>query len=66
MNTSPGLAAGRAGAGRQPGTASPSPADSADEPWPDEEGDPGEPGLSGMELIARQLGGQVIEEIEDR
>jgi DNA polymerase III subunit gamma/tau len=64
--TRPGApAAGRAGAGRQPGTASPASADSADEPWPDEEGDPGEHGLSGMELIARQLGGQVIEEIED-
>jgi DNA polymerase III subunit gamma/tau len=51
---------------RQPGTATPPPADSVDdEPWPDEEGDPGEPSLSGMELIARQLGGQVIEEIED-
>jgi DNA polymerase III subunit gamma/tau len=60
-------AAGRAGSGRrQPGTASSPPADSAaGEPWPDEEGNPGQPGLSGMELIARQLGGQVIEEIED-
>jgi hypothetical protein len=37
----------------------------AEEPWPDEEGGSGEPGLSGMELITRQLGGQVIEEIED-
>jgi DNA polymerase-3 subunit gamma/tau len=60
-------AAGRAGSGRrQPGTASSRPDDSsAEEPWPDEEGNPGQPGLSGMELIARQLGGQVIEEIED-
>jgi DNA polymerase-3 subunit gamma/tau len=60
-------AAGRAGSGRrQPGTTSPPAADSAaEEPWPDEEGSPGEPALSGMELIARQLGGQVIEEIED-
>jgi hypothetical protein len=37
----------------------------AEEPWPDEGGSPAEPALSGMELIARQLGGQVIEEIED-
>jgi DNA polymerase III subunit gamma/tau len=60
-------AAGRAGSGRrQPGTASSPPADSpAEEPGPDEEGTPGQPGLSGMELIARQLGGQVIEEIEE-
>jgi DNA polymerase III subunit gamma/tau len=60
-------AAGRAGSGRrQPGTTSASGAEAAaEEPWPDEEGGPGKPGLSGMELIARQLGGQVIEEIED-
>jgi DNA polymerase-3 subunit gamma/tau len=57
----------RAGSGRrQPGTASaPGAGAAAEEPWPDEEGSPREPGLSGMELIARQLGGQVIEEIED-
>jgi DNA polymerase III subunit gamma/tau len=60
-------AAGRAGTGRrQPGTAvSPRAGPVAEEPWPDEEGGSGEPGLSGMELITRQLGGQVIEEIED-
>jgi DNA polymerase III subunit gamma/tau len=63
----PAPAAGRVGAARrQPGRASSPPAEpAAEEPWPDEDGDPGEPGLSGMELIARQLGGQVIEEIEE-
>jgi DNA polymerase-3 subunit gamma/tau len=60
-------AAGRAGTGRrQPGAAASPPAGPvAEEPWPDEEGGSGEPGLSGMELITRQLGGRVIEEIED-
>ena len=59
-------AAGRAGSGRrQPGTTAHGAEAAAEEPWPDEQGSPREPGLSGMELIARQLGGQVIEEIED-
>jgi DNA polymerase III subunit gamma/tau len=40
---------------------------SADEVWPDDATGPGEAAnsLSGMELIQRQLGGRVIEEIED-
>jgi DNA polymerase-3 subunit gamma/tau len=65
-------AAGRAGssragsARRQPrATSAPGADAAAEEPWPDEEGSPEQPGLSGMELIARQLGGQVIEEIDD-
>ncbi|HEY6277175.1 MAG TPA: DNA polymerase III subunit gamma and tau [Streptosporangiaceae bacterium] len=64
-STKPG--ASRTGSGRrQPATASSSPAGSAaEEPWPDEDGDPGDTGLSGMDLIARQLGGQVIEEIDE-
>ena len=37
-----------------------------DEEWPDDAGPAGDgPGLTGMELIRRQLGGQVIQEIED-
>jgi len=36
----------------------------AEEQWPDDATGPGA-GLSGMELIRRQLGGRVIEEIED-
>ena len=59
-------AAGRAGSGRrQPGTTAHGAEAAAEEPWPDEQGSPREPGLSGMELIARQRGGQVMEEIED-
>ena len=40
----------------------------ADEEWPDDatgSGGAGAPDLTGMELIRRQLGGQVIEEIEE-
>jgi len=37
-----------------------------DEEWPDDAGPAGkEPGPTGMELIERQLGGTVIEEIEE-
>jgi len=59
-------ATSRADSGHQkPGTTAPGAEAAAGEPRPDEGGSSGEPGLSGMELIARQLGGQVIEEIED-
>ena len=58
--------------GRQAGTArsrlpQPQAAAPADEEWPDEasEATSSGAGLSGMELIRRQLGGRVIEEIED-
>jgi hypothetical protein len=47
----------------------------ADEEWPDEAAGPADPGgpggpggsgaLTGMELIQRQLGGRIIEEIEE-
>jgi DNA polymerase-3 subunit gamma/tau len=37
----------------------------AEEQWPDDATGPGSADLSGMELIRRQLGGRVIEEIED-
>jgi hypothetical protein len=44
----------------------PQPAAIADEEWPDDATGPGAAdSLSGMELIQRQLGGRVIEEIED-
>ena len=45
----------------------PQPAAFADEEWPDDAGQPGAgtEGLTGMELIRRQLGGRVIQEIED-
>jgi DNA polymerase-3 subunit gamma/tau len=44
----------------------PEPAAVADEEWPDDATGPGAAdSLSGMELIQRQLGGRVIEEIED-
>jgi DNA polymerase III subunit gamma/tau len=44
----------------------PKPAAVADEEWPDDATGPGAAdSLSGMELIQRQLGGRVIEEIED-
>ena len=44
----------------------PKPAAVADEEWPDDATGPGTAdSLSGMELIQRQLGGRVIEEIED-
>jgi hypothetical protein len=48
----------------QPG---PQPAALADEEWPDDAGPAaaGREDLTGMELIRRQLGGQVIQEIED-
>jgi DNA polymerase-3 subunit gamma/tau len=47
--------------------ASPSAAGSADEEWPDDASGPGTGAqdLTGMELIRRQLGGRVIQEIED-
>jgi DNA polymerase-3 subunit gamma/tau len=45
----------------------PQPAALADEEWPDDAGPAaaGREDLTGMELIRRQLGGQVIQEIED-
>jgi len=45
----------------------PQPGAFADEEWPDDAGsaDAGTEHLTGMELIRRQLGGQVIQEIED-
>jgi hypothetical protein len=45
----------------------PQPGAFADEEWPDDAGaaDTGTEHLTGMELIRRQLGGQVIQEIED-
>jgi DNA polymerase-3 subunit gamma/tau len=45
----------------------PSAAGSADEEWPDDASGPGTRAedLTGMELIRRQLGGRVIQEIED-
>jgi DNA polymerase-3 subunit gamma/tau len=45
----------------------PQPAAPADEEWPDDAGPAaaGREDLTGMELIRRQLGGQVIQEIED-
>ena len=57
-----------------PGEAVPSPRGADDTPaappgpeeWPDDAGPAGDvPGPTGMELIQRQLGGQVIEEIEE-
>ena len=57
-----------------PGEAVPSPRGADDPPaappgpeeWPDDAGPAGDaPGPTGMELIQRQLGGQVIEEIEE-
>jgi len=57
-----------------PGEAVPSPRGADDPPtappgpeeWPDDAGSAGDaPGPTGMELIQRQLGGQVIEEIEE-
>ena len=47
--------------------ASPPAAGSADEEWPDDASGPGTGAqdLTGMELIRRQLGGRVIQEIED-
>jgi DNA polymerase III subunit gamma/tau len=64
--------AGPAGAGgrparRRPPKTAPAPsraAAPADEPWPDDASGP-DAALTGMELIARQLGGQVIEEIDE-
>jgi hypothetical protein len=44
----------------------PPPAADYDEEWPDDAGPAGgESGPTGMELIERQLGGTVIEEIEE-
>ena len=44
----------------------PPPAADDDEEWPDDAGPArGESGPTGMELIERQLGGTVIEEIEE-
>ncbi|MGN6171828.1 MAG: DNA polymerase III subunit gamma and tau, partial [Streptosporangiaceae bacterium] len=66
-----GSSAGSPGAGQaQPARSRhappPEPAAVADEEWPDDATGPGAAdSLSGMELIQRQLGGRVIEEIED-
>jgi DNA polymerase III subunit gamma/tau len=55
--------AAKPGSGGSPGRAD---APAADEEWPDDATGPsGGADLSGMELIRRQLGGRVIEEIED-
>ena len=49
-----------------PRTASGPGGDSGDEEWPDDAGPAGDAaGPTGMELIERQLGGRVIEEIEE-
>jgi DNA polymerase III subunit gamma/tau len=61
---SPG--ASQAQAARSRHAQPPKPAAIADEEWPDDTTGPGAAdSLSGMELIQRQLGGRVIEEIED-
>ena len=54
-------------AGSRPVPPGPQPAALADEEWPDDAGPAaaGREDLTGMELIRRQLGGQVIQEIED-
>jgi DNA polymerase-3 subunit gamma/tau len=58
--------AGQAQPARSRHAPSPGPAAVANEEWPDDATGPGAAdGLSGMELIQRQLGGRVIEEIED-
>jgi DNA polymerase-3 subunit gamma/tau len=65
----PAAASGRRSpASSRPAPARPQPAAPADEEWPDDATGPGGTGtedLTGMELIRRQLGGQVIQEIED-
>jgi DNA polymerase-3 subunit gamma/tau len=66
-----GSPAGSSGAGQTEPARSrhaqpPKPAAVADEEWPEDATGPGAAeSLSGMELIQRQLGGRVIEEIED-
>ena len=58
--------AGQAQPARSRHAPPPEPAAVADEEWPDDATGPGAAdSLSGMELIQRQLGGRVIEEIED-
>jgi DNA polymerase-3 subunit gamma/tau len=58
--------AGQAQPARSRHAQPPKPAAVADEEWPDDATGPGAAdSLSGMELIQRQLGGRVIEEIED-
>jgi hypothetical protein len=52
--------AGATSAANRP-AAAPGPA----EEWPDDAGPAGAPGPTGMELIERQLGGTIIEEIEE-
>ena len=66
-----GAAAGRASSPRPPeprpggGTSAPGPAD-LEEEWPDDAGPAdGGAGPTGMELIERQLGGTIIEEIDE-
>jgi DNA polymerase III subunit gamma/tau len=62
-----GSVAGRRQAEPRSRSAPPQPAGSADEEWPDDASGPGTgtEDLTGMELIRRQLGGRVIQEIED-
>jgi DNA polymerase-3 subunit gamma/tau len=61
------VAGGRQAEPRSRPAPPPSAAGSADEEWPDEASGPGTGAedLTGMELIRRQLGGRVIQEIED-
>jgi DNA polymerase-3 subunit gamma/tau len=57
---------GQAQSARSRHATPPQPATFADDEWPDDATGPGAAdSLSGMELIQRQLGGRVIEEIED-
>jgi DNA polymerase-3 subunit gamma/tau len=67
QTASGGLAAKRLADSHPP--SSPRSSAFADEEWPDDatgRGDPGgSGGLTGMELIQRQLGGRIIEEIEE-
>jgi DNA polymerase-3 subunit gamma/tau len=61
------VAGGRQAEPRSRQAPPPQPAGSAEEEWPDDASGPGTgaENLTGMELIRRQLGGRVIQEIED-
>jgi hypothetical protein len=54
----------RAGGGTSAANGPAAAADLAEE-WPDDAGPAAGPGPTGMELIERQLGGTIIEEIEE-
>jgi DNA polymerase-3 subunit gamma/tau len=60
----PGSQSGPASRAPQPRRSAPPEDDWPDEPSGPEDSAPAPPALSGMDLIARQLGGQVIEEID--